>query len=399
VKITTCLISLCLLGGLSSSVFAADWEALINRNEDRAAGLQLGVTNHVSGVTGLKLAYDSKRANYADNSENNKGKLLFSLPESELYFDSQLNAWSRAHIAVADYYDFTAATFNKSNFAMFFSEANVSMNNLAQNGHLWAKIGRQFLNFGASHSKLVTHPLTRYFYETNAPAVTVGLANINGFYGDVFAYQGGAYGITTNQQQDHTYNPNGYGLDLAYANGDNQQGYNLVVDYLADMSTTLTGRWNLTTLNITPTKQIPGVAIDAYYHTGAWGFDANYVAAIVGYDTTQLSYNGTGAKPGAYGVEGSYTFAGQHPQILALGYQGTQDALNMTVWSSGYPVPQSRINLSYTYTLSSNLLLQTEYRHDVDYSTNDRITVKSGTTTHGTGNADNGLLAQLKVIF
>ena len=398
-KVTACLVSLCLLGGLSSSVFATDWETLINRNEDRAVGLQLGVTNHVSGITGLKLAYDSKRSNYADNAENNKGKLLFALPESELYFDSKLNDWSRAHIAVADYYDYTAATFSKSNFAMFFSEADVSMNNLAQNGHLWAKIGRQFLNFGASHSKLVTHSLTRYFYETNAPAVTVGLANLEGFYGDVFAYQGGAYGGSSTEQLDHTNNANGYGLDFAYAQGDNQQGYNLVVDYLADMSTTLTGRWNLTTLNIVPSKQIPAVALDAYYHIGAWGFDANYVAAIVGYDPAQLSYNGRGAKPGAYGVEGSYTFTGQHPQILALGYQGTQDALGMTVWSSSYPVPKSRLDISYTYTLSSNLLLQGEYRHDMDYTTGDQTSSNGSHVVQGTGNADNALLAQLKVMF
>jgi hypothetical protein len=382
--------------GLSPSD-TAYWYNLIDRNSDYTGPVVFGVKNNISGFIATSLNYQSKRSSYSSDAENSKGSTSLSITNPELYFDSQVNDWTLGHIALSYSNDFNNATFGQTD--MFFTEANVVVQNFTNEGHFWSKIGMQYLNFGSEHSGLFSNPLTFNLYQTNAPAVTVGVVKLNGFYGDGFIYNGVPYGTGTPQINDNSNNIHGYGLDLGYIGGTPTNGFNLVADYLADLNTTLMMHWNNYSNKITPSKQIPGDAFDAYYHVGPWAFDASYVSALVGYDSTQYKFNNQGARPAAYALETDYNFGTAHPQTLALGYQQSKDMLGLNVFGGFFPVPKSRIDFTYFYTIMTNMTLNFEVQNNQDYGTSDTGSINNGSTAHGTGNNYNYVGLGYKLIF
>ncbi|MSP53790.1 MAG: LbtU family siderophore porin [Gammaproteobacteria bacterium] len=381
------------------------WYNLIDRNSDYTGPVVFNQTNHLSGFISASLNVQTKRSSYASDSQNDKGSTSLSITNPELYYDSQVNPWALAHVALSYNNDFN----NSSNFGqmdMFFTEANVTLQNFTQGGNLWSKIGMQYLNFGADHSDLFTNPVTFDLYQTNAPAATIGFVNVDGFYGDAFAYNGVPYGSPATdtsgqpspQVADNSNNIHGYGLDLGYIYGTSTNGFNLVVDYLADLNTTLMMHWNNFSNKLTPTKQIPGDAVDAYYHIGPWAFDASYVAALSSYDSSQYKFNGQGAKPAAYALEADYNFGTTHPQSFALGFQQTRDMLGMSAFGGGIAMPKTRIDFTWFYTIVNNMNLNFEIQNNQDYRKSDSMLTK-GTTTAGTGNSYNYFGVGYKLIF
>lgn len=383
------------------------WYNLIDRNADYTGPVVFGTKNHISGFISPSLNYQTKRSSYADEAQNNKGSTSIGFTNPELYFDSQVNDWALAHVAVSYNNDFN----NSSNFGqmdMFFTEANATLQNFTQGGFLWSKIGMQYLNFGADHSDLFTNPVTFDLYQTNAVAATVGVVNLHGFYGDVFGYNGVPHGKTTNEINDTQNTIHGYGVDLGYVYGDTANGFNLVADYLADLNTTLLMQWNNSTNGmshgkITPTKAIPAYALDAYYHIGPWAFDASYVAATEGYDPSQWQFNKQGAQPMAYALEADYNFGTTHAQSVALGYQQTKDMLGMAAFGGGIALPKTRIDFTYFYTIVTNMTLNFEIQNNRDYDAGDTMTAGFAPAlaklVQGTGNSYNYFGVGYKLIF
>ena len=383
------------------------WYNLIDRNADYTGPIVFNQQNHLSGFVSTSLNYQTKRSNYSSDSENSKGSTSLSITNPELYYDSQVNPWALAHVALTYNNDFnnfnTATSFGQMD--MFFTEANVTLQNFTQGGNLWSKIGMQYLNFGADHSDLFTNPVTFDLYQTNAPAVTVGFVNAAGFYGDAFGYNGVAYGTTTNEINDSKNQIHGYGADLGYVYGDTRDGFSLVADYLADLNSTLMMQWNnirTASSAMTPSKQIPAYALDAYYHIGSWAFDASYVSATTSYDQTQWKFNDAGAKPMAYALEADYNFGTTHAQSVALGLQQTTDMLGMAAFGGGITMPKTRVDFTYFYTIVNNMTLNFEVQNNKDYAAGDSMTIQNGSpasAVKGTDNSYNYFGIGYKVIF
>lgn len=386
------------------------WYNLIDRNADYTGSVVFDQKNHLSGFVATSLNYQTKRSSYDGDDKspgNSKGSTSLGITNPELYFDSQVNDWTLAHVALTYNNDFNNSN-QFGNMDMFFTEANVMLQNFTQGGNLWSKIGMQYLNFGGEHSGLFTNPVTYNLFQTNAPAVTVGFVNLNGFYGDGFIYNGVPSGEIepTTGKPDNSNTIHGYGLDLGYVYGTATNGFNLVADYLADLNSTLLMQWNNNVASggkITPNKEIPGDAFDAYYHIGPWAFDASYVAALTSYDSSQYQFNNQGARPTAYALEADYNFGTTHPQTVALGYQQTEDMLGLSAFGGGIPLPKSRIDFTYFYTIVTNMTLNFEIQNNRDYGMGDNLTVtndlKQVTKFTGTGNRYNYLGIGYKLIF
>jgi len=87
-----------------------------------------------------------------------------------------------------------------------------------------------------------------------------------------------------------------------------------------------------------------------------------YVAAGKHFDRTDLSYNGTDAKPQALAVEGAVDFkVFNKSNTFAVGYAQTWQALALDL-------PRNTAFASYGIAILKNAILNLEYRHDINYA-------------------------------
>jgi hypothetical protein len=391
------------------------WNNIIEKAQDNAFGvvpLQEGQTA-VTGAIYTNFAYTSKQTGYNDTSGNSA--YGFSLSDSELYVDSQLNPWIRAHVVAAVQPDFVSGTGASD---LFLPEAYVTMYN---NSNWYAKVGRQYLNFGSWAHDSISGILTEDFTNSNQTGATVGYVSNMGAYASVSAYNGSAYKNTT-APTNTAYQAHGYSAEVGYMQEMRNQGYNLYADYISNWGDTLNAI-NYFNTSVTPTneyltKEIPAIALHADYHTGPFDVLADYFTTSGSFDTANWAYgsNGrtglSGATPSAYSLQGSYGFMNMgKANTVTVGYEGTMQAVGFTSFGSGlttnanygFPVPKSRMLVGYGVNLSHNVVLQGEYDYDTDYSTSDCSVIGTqgtiGTPVCGTGNTNSTVTARLKVMF
>jgi hypothetical protein len=403
------------------------WETIINRNEDNAHGLVLNQKNHLSAYVAVQAAYTDKRGNpgyddagyqlspYINIAPNNKGKSSLAIATSEVYFDSQVADWARVHIATAYAPDFTNSV-TSSSFGtkdMFFPEAYAELNNFQSGAPvgLFTKIGRQYLNFTAQQYTVIAHPLTEDLAFTNATAVSVGAVYANGIYADAYGYNGNPYGVLgsktnlTSQNNIHS-----WGAELGYTQHDNVEGLNIFADYIANLADSLAVGYN--TYGVQgpngwiaqyPDKQHPAYALHANYNIGLIAIITDYVGMVNAFDPNVYSFNGHGAKLAAYAMEADYTLATQDPQIISIGYQGSEDAVQLYALGNAFPMPQTRMLVGYKYVWSPNIALKFEYMHDQDYAATDYASSGStnfhANTWYGSGSTNNSILARMNITF
>ena len=403
------------------------WEGIINRNEDNAHGVVLNQKNHLSAYVAIQASYFTKRANtpnnasgypispYSDTSPNNKGKTTLNLATSEVYFDSQVTDWARVHIATAYAPDFSN-TPTSSSFGVkdiFFTEAYAELNNFQQGAPLsiFTKIGRQYLNFTAQQYTVITHPLTEDLGFTNATAITVGAISEPGIYADAYDYNGNPYGAAGSSINLNSQNRiHGWGAELGYAQSNNLQAWNIYADYIANLADSLAISYN--TYGAMgpdgwaaqyPNEQHPGYALHANYNFGPLAIVTDYVGMISAFNSNVYSFNGHGAKLTAYAVEANYTLPTQHAQTISLGYQGSQDAVQLFAIGNAFSMPKTRMLIGYKYVLSPNIALKFEYMHDQDYAATDYAINGSNlypaNVWYGSGNANDTVLARMNVTF
>jgi hypothetical protein len=434
-KLKTLVGSMMVLGLVSGSAFAAApvadpngdaafWANNVTfRNQDNSDGvvaLQTGQTK-ITGAVATTAAYNTKRSSYATNTTtpgNDDGSLGLSLSIAELYLDSQVNDWTSVHIAM-DYdpmfpsYSLSTAgdtanpTYSSAGTGMFFPEAYATFTH----NNMFAKVGRQYANFGSTMRDSLSMTLVAQLATVNASGVTVGIQNVDGFYADAFIYQGTPYGSTDSGVNDYaTINSNasmvhGYSLDLGYAHnqGTNvfygNNGYNAYVDYIGNIADTLSfmaDRDAQTNTHATPLKQVGGLAVHGDYTTGAFQVLADYVTAVAKFNAgaSGLGYvpgatTTDSNQPSAYGVQAAYAWNENLKQRLTLGYEGTAGAAGVRSFYSNFTLPEMRMLVSYDIKPMANVDVAAEYTNDKDYSI----------ANSGTGESNNTVQARLKVVF
>ncbi|MSP52802.1 MAG: LbtU family siderophore porin [Gammaproteobacteria bacterium] len=402
------------------------WEGIVDRNEDNANGVVLNQQNHISGAVSTQAGYTSKRGStttttspYTDTSPNNKGNTAISLANAELYVDSEVTNWARAHVATSYGSDFTTSVSNYGTTDMFFTEAYAELNNFQQGAPVWmfAKIGRQYLNFGSIQHNTITEPLTDDLALSNATAITVGAIAKNGLYGNFYGYNGSPYGTGNTYSSpavtDSSNTIHGWGAEVGYAMGNATQGLNVYADYIANITDTLSFADNIgyyakgstTWTSIYPDKKRPGFALHANYNKGPFGVIADYVGMVSAFDQDIYSYNGQGANLSAYALEADYTLSTQQAQMISLGYQGSGNAVQFYGLGNTFSMPKSRVIAGYKYTFTSNVNMKFEYMYDKDYVKSDVATSGTGTTSStissfpGSDGSNNTVLARLNVMF
>ena len=409
--------SVCVFADTAPSVIGTDpvWANVIARNQDNANGvdpLYVGQTD----VTGLAIGdfvYNDNQDGYWQEQKVTEPSAQFSLYDAELYVDSQLSPYIRAHIALA--YGTTGTsngnparagtdgvaippTNPTTTNSFFFPEAYVTF---FDNTHWFAKVGQEYLNFGSIDYQSITTPLPQVFTLIDATALTAGFVNyFGGLYFDATVYNGNPYGVTTSSTfASSSVQAHGYVFDLGYTQEYAGEGYNVFVDYANNISDSASIVNEFAGATTPMLQQTPAITAHGDYYIGAIALSVNYFSALQAFNPSNWSFNGAGAKPSAYDLQGTYSLAvGQHASSFVIGYEGSQDALNFVPMGASFPMPQTRFLVGYNFNLTKNVLLQLEYDNDKDYSTGDTGLTFNG-IDFGSSSTDNSVLARLNVSF
>jgi hypothetical protein len=437
-KLKAIVSSMAVLGLISTTAFAATqparsaadntgylsqdayWMNIINRNQDNAyLVVQPAGSTKLSAFFATDYVHNQKRTGYSiANGNGNGSNGIFVSPE--VYFDAQVNNWTGVHLALESgpntnrtfsyTQDTTAPTLNSTfgTTQIFFDEAYATFTY----NNFFAKVGQQYANFGTTMKNSITATLPQQLAAIDQTGVMLGAVSAKGFYGDVFIYQGSAYGnVNGNDYSEVNRNGSvihGYTLDAGYALNLGQNAFygnnggNVYIDYIANLADSLTLESTIYTNNTVnssnvPNKQVPGVAVHADYATGPFQVMVDYVSALAG--ISSVTYNNSAAKPSAYGLQGSYSWNPNMVQTLTLGYGATQESLGITPFAGGTNLPSYNLLASYSISPIKNVKLRLDYIYSKDYDTDTAAQVGSSNATYGTGDANNTVDARIQVLF
>ncbi|MGB0722691.1 MAG: LbtU family siderophore porin [Gammaproteobacteria bacterium] len=174
--------------------------------------------------------------------------------------------------------------------------------------------------FGAYESNMISDPLTLELGEISATIVRASVES-GGFGAGAYLYNGDA-----NEAGDDADDLNHFGLDLGYAweSGDTSGGVG--IGYVSNIADSGGGENVVAAQRTAMVRDVPGLALNAGFSTGPFSVVGEYVKATRAFDVTELAYNGNGAEPSAWNLEGAYAFqAGNMPATFAIGIGGTDE--------------------------------------------------------------------------
>lgn len=372
---------------------AADLQSLINQNQfggydavtDWANQLKFGVRLDVDWV------YSTRKDDVFSAEKRNQTNI--QLTHGAFYVDAPINNdWVTAHVELNYDHENTVDSDGVGNLernAIEIEEAYIQIANF-ESQPWYVKAGRQYLNFGRykRYNEMGDiASLAQKLSEIKADAATVGYLGSNGFYGSGSVYRGltkSRAGVATSKR-----NVNAFVLDAGYSSDgytDAQAafGYRLGASYISNLGdvNTLVNDANFPENNGETTRKAnPGYALYGDMKYNAWDANVRYVATTSDFDQNNLAFNGQGAEPWAFTIEGGYNFnTWERNSRVSIGYQATGDSAALNT-NNVNVMPKERVILGYDLALFENTSLGVAYLHDTDYDTD-----KGGTdATHTRG--------------
>lgn len=286
----------------------------------------------------------------------------------ELDIHGQINEWSSAHLLLK-YEE------RENDDDLFVDEGTITLGNVDEFPVLFIA-GRMYIHFGAYYSNMVADPLTLELGETNVDAVQFVVEH-NGFYGTAYLFNG---------DTDETGKDDGiktYGLNSGYSMSNDTMSVEVGLDWLSNIADSGGLSDYISTTSTTIEDQVSGLSAHGSMEFQNYTFICEYLAALDDFGLGEVDFNGDGAKPVSYNVEAAYsTDMLNRPVTLAVGYQGTDEAVDLGL-------PESRYITTAKMEVWPSTILALEYFHDKDYSESDG----------GTGNNGDSVTMQLALEF
>lgn len=282
-----------------------------------------------------------------------------------------------------------------SNSSVSVSKAFVNIGNLDKTPY-YLSAGQMYVPFGQYSSFMVSSPLTSIVGKTQVIATAVGYApqEDTGLYGTLFGYN-------SDTNLDNTA-AGGGNLVFTYGGGDTSG--NLGVSLISNIADS-TGMQNTggssgqfggfgVDSSTEAVSQVPGYDIHGVFNTGPFTFIGEFVSATEAFDTSALSFNGSGAQPMALQGEAAYTFKMMNkPSALAVGYGWSGQAL-------GLQIPQQSFSTTLNISWWRDTLFQLEYKHDLNYAASDYAAgIGSTENITGTGTDADTISALFAIYF
>lgn len=275
---------------------------------------------------------------------------------------------------------------------------------------VYGTLGQMFAPFGKYSSNMITDPLTKVLFRTNAPGAIIGFAPDVGpghLYSSIYAFDGSAQ----YHNSPGTHSVNGYGVNLGYKEtfGNLSSGYDLGVGYISTVQDGA-GMQGVASSGAGGDRNVkhavPGLDVHA---TGKLQFNngqtltlgSEFIAASKRFDASELSYSNKGAQPMALHTELDYGFVlpGVHLNSgLYAGFDHSWQAAALT--GTPMDMPQQQIVVGMSSQLWTYAMASVEYRYASSYSTKDQTaTLNGGTHPANLGKHANTVLLQLGLYF
>jgi len=325
-----------------------------------------------------------------------------NLSAAELDIFAEISKWVNGFIAMT-YDNSVGATPNRISNSNIRLDRGFLLFGDFNKSHWYGSVGQVYVPFGRYSSSMISDPLTYYVGKTKARAVTVGYAPgcaSNSLYGSMFVFQGASKYYAGNKI-------NNGGLDFGFIANKNKASVEGGVSYIYNIADSA-GMQNNGVMASTGNfmgfdgsnnerirRNISGGDAHGVVSYGPFSVIGEYVSALRGFNLANLSYNGRGAKPSAFNVEGAYVFhAFSHPSSVAVGYSTSKQSL-------GLNIPKQRYYATVGITVLNNTKASLEFRHDKNYGVTDTATGQGITafTANQLGKTDNAVTAQLTVYF
>jgi hypothetical protein len=304
-------------------------------------------------------------AGYTDDPGGSESDLTLSTVE--LGIDAQVTPWVGTHVLIL----FEEGETDPPEI----DEGIITLRNPDTSPFSLA-VGRMYVPFGNFESSMISDPLTLEIGETRETAVQVGYVS-GGLYGSAYLFNG-----DSNDGGSEQIDQFGFNLGLARDAEEGGFGYDLGLFWTSNIADSDTLQDAVTDSGNLAIK-VAGYGIHGLVRTGPFTLIGEYLTASKSFDTADLAFNGSGAKPSAFNLEADYDFelVGKGGNV-AVAWQGTRDALALEL-------PKTRYLAVLSVGIFENTTLTFEYAHDEDYDS----------SKGGSGEDSDTYTAQLAVKF
>jgi hypothetical protein len=367
-----------------------------------------------SSGTLLELSGEVQGQIYSQHGYGSQSSSDIDLSDAELDMQAIINRWVTAYANFV-YDDSPTAGGNRTfNSNVYVDNAFLTLGNL--NASPWrATIGQLYIPFGLYNSFLVSNPVNKTIFRTEARPLLIGygIPGALGFAGSIYTFTGdtrtGPILLNTEGegvQPDRSPNDqiNRYGIDLNYGFHIAQAQATVGASYINNVADSqgmqATGYAdNFEGFNQNSGSQVLAHTVPGMDFRGKLSFSqltllGEYTTATQDFNVANLSFNGRGAQPSDYHLEGVYAFNifDNKPATFALGYDHSYQALALNV-------PEQQIAAALNISFIRNTLVSLEYRHQINYSSGDTATGSLGPIITPDGSNSNAVTAQFSVYF
>ncbi|MFN7098061.1 MAG: LbtU family siderophore porin, partial [Gammaproteobacteria bacterium] len=216
-------------------------------------------------------------------------------------------------------------------------------------------MGQLYVPFGQFNSYLISDPINKTLFRTKGQPIILGygIPGENGFSGALYTFKGVSFS-SGNADEPNPY-INQYGADANYQFNLGALQTTLGASYIANVadsygmqfpgfddpefgSAPVGDGFSTSTETEKLAHTVPGLDLRGMLALGAFSLIGEYDTTTQSFNPADLSYNGEGASPSAYHVEGVFSFSAfTKPSTFVIGYDRSYQAM-------GLAVPQSRVS-------------------------------------------------------
>ncbi|MBF0194739.1 MAG: LbtU family siderophore porin [Magnetococcales bacterium] len=292
----------------------------------------------------------------------------------EIAIDGTVNDWVSANITLL---------YEEDDTPLDVDSASITIAN-PEKSPFYLTLGSIGVPFGSYSSNLLSDPLTLSLGETVETAVLLGAANDN-LSASVYLFNG------SSNTGDDTIDQYGFALGYSITSGD--VSVEVGAGWINSLEDSDTVQDAIPTQVAAMNDSISGAAFHAQLGFKGLTIIGEYVTALDNFETTALTFNGSGAQPSAWSTEVGYTFEiAQKETTIAASYQNSDEAL-------GLGMAQSTFVAGVSVNVLENASTSLEWKRDTDYDKTDSSAVDGAAASAGTGEDQNQVTLRFSVGF
>ena len=284
------------------------------------------------------------------------------LASAQLDVAAQINSWATAFMSLK--YDPSAPFFlvqRSANSRVFLENGFLTIGSF-NHSPFYFTMGQVFVPFGRYSSHMLSAPLPFFIGRTKARVAMLGYRQgADGFYGSIYGFRGDSFGPSHTQG----------GANLGYRYVNDRVNLYVASGLIANIADAggmqAAAAAGFIGFGATPATQmlehrVPGFDIHGGLSVGKFDFIAEFLTATRAFSIADMTFNGDGARPKAFNLEGAYHFGlFGHPSSIAVGYGHSSEALALGL-------PRHRFIVAVNTSFWRDTIETLEFRHDENYA-------------------------------